>query len=161
MRATLESACLAAYQRDYTAACMHARWVNSVVSDSLWPMDCNLPGSSDHGDSPGKNTGVSCHDLLQGIFPTQGSNLCLSCLLHWQVGSLPLELPGKYSQCSLASSKDGGLREFGFPARWFRAPGVNILMNKDTLSFILQSRNPVNMTSTVVYWLKQSQVHLN
>ena len=27
------------------------------------------PGSSVHGDSPGKNTGVSCHSLLQGIFP--------------------------------------------------------------------------------------------
>ena len=32
------------------------------------------PGSSVHGDSPGKNTGVGCHALLQGIFPTQGSN---------------------------------------------------------------------------------------
>ena len=30
--------------------------------------------SSDHGDSPGKNTGVARHALLQGIFPTQGSN---------------------------------------------------------------------------------------
>ena len=38
------------------------------------PTDCSLPGSSDHGDSPGKNTGVGCHALLQGIFPTQGSN---------------------------------------------------------------------------------------
>ena len=41
------------------------------------PMDCSLPGSSVHGDSPGKNTGVGCHAFLQGIFPTQGSNLCL------------------------------------------------------------------------------------
>ena len=38
------------------------------------PMDCGPPGSSVHGDSPGKNTGVGCHSLLQGIFPTQGSN---------------------------------------------------------------------------------------
>ena len=38
------------------------------------PMDYRLPGYSIHGDSPGKNTGVSCHALLQGIFPTQGSN---------------------------------------------------------------------------------------
>ena len=38
------------------------------------PMDCSLPGSSVHRDSPGKNTGVHCHTLLQGIFPTQGSN---------------------------------------------------------------------------------------
>ena len=39
------------------------------------PVDCSPPGSSVHGDSPGKNTGVGCHFLLQGIFPTQGSNL--------------------------------------------------------------------------------------
>ena len=37
------------------------------------PMGCSLPGSSVHGISPGKNTGVGCHSLLQGIFPTQGS----------------------------------------------------------------------------------------
>ena len=37
-------------------------------------MECSPPGSSVHGDSPGKNTGVGCHALLQGIFPTQGSN---------------------------------------------------------------------------------------
>ena len=38
------------------------------------PMDCSPPGSSVHGDSPGKNTEVSFHALLQGIFPTQGLN---------------------------------------------------------------------------------------
>ena len=38
------------------------------------PMDYSPPGSSVHGDSPGKNTGVGCHALLQGIFPSQGSN---------------------------------------------------------------------------------------
>ena len=37
-------------------------------------MDCSPPGSSRAWDSPGKNTGVGCHFLLQGIFPTQGSN---------------------------------------------------------------------------------------
>ena len=38
------------------------------------PMDCSLPGSSVHGDSPSKNNGVGCHTLLQGIFQTQGLN---------------------------------------------------------------------------------------
>ena len=33
------------------------------------PMDYSLPGSSVHGNSPGNNTGVGCHALLQGIFP--------------------------------------------------------------------------------------------
>ena len=41
------------------------------------PMDCSLPGSSVHGDSPGKNTGVGCHALNQWIFPTQRLNLGL------------------------------------------------------------------------------------
>ena len=45
-------------------------------------------------DSPGENTGAGCHALLQGIFPTQGSNPRLLCLLHWQVGSLPPAPPG-------------------------------------------------------------------
>ena len=54
-------------------------------------MDCSPPGSSVHGDSPGKNTGVGCHSLLQGIFPIQGSN---PGLLHWQAYSLPLSHQG-------------------------------------------------------------------
>ena len=58
-------------------------------------MDCSLPGSSVHGDSPAKNTGVGCHALLQGIFLTQGSNPRLLRLLRWQAGSLPLAPPGK------------------------------------------------------------------
>ena len=37
-------------------------------------MHYSLSGSSVHGASSGKNTGVGCHALLQGIFPTQGSN---------------------------------------------------------------------------------------
>ena len=36
-----------------------------------------------------------CHALLQGIFPTQESNLCLLCLLRWQASSSPLTPPGK------------------------------------------------------------------
>ena len=38
----------------------------------------------------GKNTGVGCSFLLQGIFPTQGLNPILLCLLHWQADSLAL-----------------------------------------------------------------------
>ena len=51
------------------------------------PMDDNPQGFSVHGDSPGKNTGLCCHALLQGIFPTQGLN---PGLLHRQARSLPL-----------------------------------------------------------------------
>ena len=44
-----------------------------VASDSgmPWTAVCQAPV---HGDSPGKNTEVGCHALLQGHFPTQGSN---------------------------------------------------------------------------------------
>ena len=49
----------------------------------LWPWD-----------SPDKKAIVSCHFLLQGIFLTQGSNLHLLSLLHWQADSLPPTLPG-------------------------------------------------------------------
>ncbi|CAI9160615.1 unnamed protein product [Rangifer tarandus platyrhynchus] len=53
------------------------------------PTDCSPPGSSVHGDSPGKNTGVGCHALLQ----TQGSNLCpmqwKHTLSHWTAGERP------------------------------------------------------------------------
>ena len=55
--------------------------VASVVFDSLRP--CGLPPTSLLSrDSPGKNTGVGCHTLLQGIFPTQGLNPHLLRLLQ-------------------------------------------------------------------------------
>ena len=40
------------------------------------PMVCSAPGSCVHGDSPGNNTGVGCHALLQGIF------LCIKKQIH-------------------------------------------------------------------------------
>ena len=64
----------------------------SVAQSSLTlrdPMDCSPPGSSVRGTSQARITRVSCHFLFQRIFPTQGSNPCLLCLLYWQVGSLP------------------------------------------------------------------------
>ena len=68
-------------------ACIHAKSLQSCLT-LCNPVDCSPPGSSVHGDSPGKNTRVGCQALLQGIFLTQGSNPQLLCLLHWQVGSI-------------------------------------------------------------------------
>ena len=59
------------------------------------PVDCSLPGSSVHGIFPGKSTGVGCHCLLYWIFSTQGLNVHLLCLLHWQQDSLSPVPPGK------------------------------------------------------------------
>jgi len=53
------------------------------------PMDCSLEGSSVHGDSAGKYTGVGCHALFQGIFP--GIEPRSPALL---ADSLAAELPG-------------------------------------------------------------------
>ena len=52
------------------------------------PVDCSLPGSSVHGDSPGKDTGVGCHALFQGIFLMQGPTFPGSPAL--QADSLPI-----------------------------------------------------------------------
>ena len=76
--------------------CVHTKSLQSCPT--LWnTMDCTSSGASVHGDSPGKNIGRGCCALLQRIFPSQGSNLHLLCLLHWQVCSLPLAPPGKSS----------------------------------------------------------------
>ena len=61
----------------------------SVVSDLL---DCSPPGSSVHGDSPDKNTGMGCHALLQGNLPEPGIKDGSPVL---QADSLPSEPPGK------------------------------------------------------------------
>ena len=70
-----------------------------TVCDS---MDCSPFSSSVHGDSPGKNTGVGCHTLLQVIFPTQGSNPGLP---HCRWIFLPSEPPEKPIYISVAEIK--------------------------------------------------------
>ena len=70
------------------------------------PRDCSPPGSSVLGDSPGKNTGVGCHALLQGIFLTQGLKPCLLWLLHCVLILYPLSHRGS-PWCILHSSRMG------------------------------------------------------
>ena len=84
-----------------------------LVFSRVWlcdPMDCRPPGSSIHGDSPGKTTGVGCHDLLQGIFLTQGSNpgllhcrQILYCLSHQGSPRILGSIPPPYHFCPLLS----------------------------------------------------------
>ena len=71
----------------------HAVCVFSVAQSGLslcHPVDCNLPGSFCLRNFPGKNTGVDCCSLFQGIFWTQGWKLHLLRFLHRHVDSLPL-----------------------------------------------------------------------
>ena len=67
-----------------TGVCMFG-WVWLFATPWTIARQASLPW-----DFPGKNTGVGCHFLLEGIFPTLGLNPRLLCLLHWQVDSLPL-----------------------------------------------------------------------
>ena len=86
----------------------HPSVSHSVVSDSLPPQDCSSPGSSSCGDSPGKNTGVGCHSLLQGIFLTQECNLgllhCRQILYRLSHQRSP-KGPGKFIQWGEARRK--------------------------------------------------------
>ena len=64
------------------------------------PMDCSLPGSSVCGNSPGKNTGVGWHALLQGNLPSPGIKPRSPAL---QVDSLLYEPPGKPKNTGVGS----------------------------------------------------------
>ena len=61
----------------FVYACVLGHFSHVRLCVTLWNTACPR-------DSPGKNTGGGCRALLQGIFPTQGLNLHLLCLLHWQ-----------------------------------------------------------------------------
>ena len=69
---------------------------DSLRFHALWPTRLLCPH-----DFPVKNTAVGCHVLLQEIFPTQGSNLNLLHLMHWQVDALPLTHLGSPHFCLL------------------------------------------------------------
>ena len=70
--------------------CVCARACTCSVISDCDALDCGPPGSSVHGDSPGKSTGVDHHALFQGIFLNQGLNPHRLHLLQGQAGCLPL-----------------------------------------------------------------------
>ena len=75
-------------------ACMHAQSLQSRLT-LCDPVDCSPPGSSVHGDSPAKNTGVGCHTFSRRSSQPR-DRTCVSCR---QADSLPLVPPGKPSKC--------------------------------------------------------------
>ena len=84
------------HKNEKTSVC----WITSVVSHSLRPHETVAARLLSLWDSPGKNTGVGCQVLLQGILPTQGSNVPLLDPVHWQSGSLQLSPPRKSGKIS-------------------------------------------------------------
>ena len=110
------------------------------MSDSLQPYGPQPTRLLCSWGSPGKNTGVGCHTLLQGIFQTQGLNLRFLCLLHWQAGSLPLVPPGspnshfiaylsKYICVPSKSQPMGAVGDIAFDQPLFSAPCTSILVS--------------------------------
>ena len=75
----------------------------SVVSDSLQPHGLEPASLLCPWNSPGKNTGVGCHALLQGIFPTQGTEPGSPAL---QADSLPSEPPRSNTVRRASRSKE-------------------------------------------------------
>ena len=73
-----------------TCVCYPSAMSNALQPHGLQPTRLLCPWNF-----PGKNTGMGCHFLLQGIFPTYRSNPHLLHHLHWQADSLPLVPPGK------------------------------------------------------------------
>ena len=97
-------------------------------------VDYSPPGSSvnpmDRWLTPRKNTGVSCHFLLQGMFPAQGSNLCLMQLLHWQMDSLPLSHLGS---CVVHIGAKLMLADTFGMLMFFPSPNPHLWMNTSNL----------------------------
>ena len=72
---------------------LHTCVLSHFMSNFFWPHRLSPDRLLCPWDFPDENTGMGCHFLLQGIFPTQGSNFLN--LPHWQADSLPLMPPGK------------------------------------------------------------------
>ena len=111
--------------------CVYACFSHVQLFATLWIVACQ---ASRPWDCPGKIIGVGCHALLQGIFPTHGSNPHLLHLLHCQTGSLPLERPGK-------PKRNFSKAKFSY----FWGPfSVNNVSNEDLKSCLLFFFNPGN-----------------
>ena len=102
-------------KRDVLCLCL----VTQLCPTLCEPMDCSPPGSSIHGNSLGKNTGVGCHGLLQGIFPTQELNWdllhCRQILYQLSYQCFSCSSAGKESTCHAGDP--------GSIPGWGRSPG--------------------------------------
>ena len=108
-------------------------------------VDCSLPGSFVHGDSPGKNTGVGCHVPLQGNLPNPRIEPRSPAL---QEDSLPAEPPGT------AKNKEGGslsLLQWIFQTQESNWSLLHCRRFLYQLSYHLGS--PLDMSSWVAPWI--------
>ena len=122
------------------------------------PMDCRplCPW-----DSPGKNTRVGGHFLLQEIFPTQGSNPCLLRLVRWQVDSLPHSHQGSlpYPSCGQGWFSAGSSfpEQGGVGVPWGRGILASCFLGAQGR---LPTSHPTSHTLSLVFCKVRSQRHL-
>ena len=121
-------------------------------------------------DSPGKNTGVYSHSLLQGIFPTQGPNWSL--LSHWPAGSLLLAPPSEWSISVMSYSVTPGTvayqappsMEFSRQEYWTGLPFPSPMHESEKWKWITQScpthRDPMDcsLPGSSIHWIFQARV---
>ena len=116
------------------------------VTLQMWPTGLLHPW-----DSPGKNTGVGCHALLQDIFLTQGSNLSLLHFLHWQVDSLPLAPPRKPLQWFEKNPKCIN--------RWVLVPTTHLLQKYIFYHYIIYHIKYICVNTNIHDKLRQRNKH--
>ena len=111
-------------------------------------IDCSPPDSSIHRDSPGKNTGVGCHALFQGILPTQGLS---PVLLHCS-RILYSEPPGK--------SKNNGVGSLSLLHWIFPTQESNWgLLHCRQILYQLSYPGEIHIYSTLILWSKYKFLH--
>ena len=109
-------------------------------------MDCSPPGSSVHGDSPGKSTGVGCHALLQGIFPTRDQTQ-VSCIAGRFFTTEP---PGKPA-CKNQIRSDQSLSHVQlFATPWIAALQASLSITNSQSSLRLTSIESVMPSSHLI-----------
>ena len=123
-------------------------------------MDCSPPGSSVHGDSPGKNAAVGCHALLQGIFLTQGLNPglphCRRILYHLSHQRSPAAAAAKSLQlcptvCDPIDGSPPGFPSLGFSRQeyWSGLPFPSPMRESEVARSCPTLSDPVNCSPPV------------
>ena len=117
---------------------------HSVVSDSLWPRGLWPARLLRPWDSPGKSTGVDCHSLLQGIFPTQGSNPG-----HLNCRQILYRLSYRKDQVAFSSAQSlSRVRLFATP--WIAAHQASLSITNSRSSLRLKSIESVMPSSHLI-----------
>ena len=125
--------------------------IHSVVSNSVQLYGLQHARLLCPWDSPGKNAGVCYHALLQRIFPSQGSDLCLLRLLHWQTGSLP---PDSFPAIRVMNYWSEELREMC--GQTVHVPLLTSIHRDDALLAVevgfFKSMNTLHLSNNLLCW---------